>query len=274
MARVLIATLGKSPGAVTTSVDVLVRWLREEAADRLQVAPDEVAPEHYQLDRLVCLMLPAIETSVTLPNPHDSLCDSTLAGDDYQHYLERHFSRRDGETGLTYYEQHYAFTRPLQCEPLVARLPHNDLRSREDAREFLRVCLKAFEAWPACEHEVHVGIAGGRKAMSALAELAAVCMGARGGCFQAIAADAENEYTYEQLRGADEDTVLRALHPEQAHYLPVGFALEAGLQRRLHDIAVLLMRDPAEFDLRVAKGEVPRELAPHFVAETAGRDSL
>lgn len=202
--RVLIATLGLSPGAVTTSFDLLTRHLRDTTGKGA-------------IHKLVCLALPSRDGSGKIPNAVRELHDPSRIMTGFDRFVRDEVSCEEVEV----------------C-PL--NIPHRDLQKDQEAGEFLRLCLREMFAHPnpivkqsapadlTCDQtwDVWVSLSGGRKVMSSLASVAAMMTGLGDKCYQAMLEPPDTDMRFEQLMTeTDEKVIKQALHPNGAVFLKV-----------------------------------------------------
>ena len=232
---ILIATMGKTPGAVTTSMDLL--------ADRGKAATT-----------VVTLMTPFHRKSADTATAYESRPDASELHDpdpkriprDYHTYVAQQV-----EHG--YYSDRYSFPRKVDLKPYVLNIPHSDLGNDKEALDFFRLCLREMLKYDPNQEgaPVYVGIAGGRKAMAAMAMLAATMTGWGGNVFQAVVTEkVEEAWGALGKPGArvTREMLHDALHPESgdAWYLPIQMPLMPDLTRDMRAEAGRILRDPSE----------------------------
>jgi CRISPR-associated protein (TIGR02584 family) len=157
---VLVATLGKSPGIVTTAIDALWYW------KGLQVA------------QVHCLALPCPGAGFRFADGGGA--DPLLREGDripkLHEKLSLLVSELDPPYGHNFYAQTHGWT--LKVEWRVVNLKTDDLLTEPDNLRFFQACAQVLvEAEHAAAREgaeAWLCIAGGRKSMSALAHTAAV----------------------------------------------------------------------------------------------------
>lgn len=230
---VLIASLGDSPGAVTTSIDLL------HSVEQVQIA------------KLVVLMPPRAETAggvgcetvsdrwLPAPQLH---CDEKPRRRAYCDYIAPELS--GSPKRASYYERELGWPKAIEAVARVVNIANDDIKCQPQALEFFRLCLREILAHKDT-HDVYVGIAGGRTSMSSLLLTAALLAGVGGNAFCAVvpsglARDAE------QLADASPEERDRSLHPgDSAWHLPVGLPLsETMVEDELTEWARLAVEEP------------------------------
>lgn len=233
---ILIATMGKTPGAVTTSMDLLAE--RGLAATTVITL---MTPFHLKsADTAI-----AYEPRVDANELHNQ--DAKRIPRDYYTYVAQ-------EVASSYYFEDRGFPRKVDLRPYVLNIPHSDLSDDMEALDFFRLCLREMLKYDPEQDgaAVYVGIAGGRKAMAAMAMLAATMTGWGGNVFQAVVTEKVEE-AWRALCEAgariSAQMVRDALHPgsDDAWYLGVPVKLPPPLQRALRARAGTVLKNPISF---------------------------
>jgi len=220
---ILIATMGKTPGAVTTSMDLLAK--RGLAATTVITL---MTPFHRKsAGTATAYERPRVDANEL----HDP--DPKRIPLDYHTYVAQ-------EVASSYYFEDRGFPRKVDLRPYVLNIPHSDLSNNIEALDFFRLCLREMLIYDPNQEgaRVYVGIAGGRKAMAAMAML-----------FQAVVTEKVEKAWGELCEPGARITaqmVQDALHPgrDKAWYLPVQMPLPQDLSRDLRKAAERILRDP------------------------------
>lgn len=206
MGNVLIATLGKGePGAVTTSIDVLVRHQREV----------NEAQRDFKLDKLIVLMTPQGPNNRSGNYTHTLREKDELFVSDTNRIRAEYFDiTKDLSYNNHYQNENGLLGDSFIVEPCVLNVAYDDIYNEWESIDFFRLCLlqifKHFE-----ENQVFIAYTGGRKTMAALALTAGIMTNLARNCFQAVVMDELG------WPGGDieSDKWNEAMHPENAWYL-------------------------------------------------------